>query len=236
MFSLTQINQSINHPALSPSYSSFVMEPPKKKTKANNSASIPSGVQGDNHNGRDDSADDADPDDDENTDDMESPALLPRTRTYIGELVKSAITIQGLHDNPGSGNLILNPEQELDVRQRHVVGTNHVVGLFTTEDTNELAGNVGTPINRSVHTLLNNIQEHITQDLQVIGQFTGEIVNVAQYNWRGVNRGDPIGGILRIRFYTTDADPQGVALHLRDLFPTDGTLRLIIPNQFIDDR
>ena len=31
------------------------------------------------------------------------------------------------------------------------------------------------------------------QELQVIGQFTGEIVNVAQYNGGGFKRGDPIG-------------------------------------------
>ena len=117
--------------------------------------------------------------------------------------------------------------QELDVRQCHVVGANHVVGLYT-ENTNELAGNVGIPFNRSVHSLLNKIQQHITQELQVIGQFTGEIVNVAQYNGRRVKRGDPIGGVLCIRSYTTDADPQGVALHLCELFPKKvGTLYLI---------
>ena len=58
-------------------------------------------------------------------------------------------------------------------------------------------------------------------------------MNVAQYNGRGVKRGDPIGGVLHIRFHTTDADPQGVALHLCELFPTVGTLQLIIPDQFI---
>ena len=41
--------------------------------------------------------------------------------------------------------------------------------------------------------------------------------------------GDPIGGILRIRFFTTDADPHSVALHLRKLFPPVGDLHLVIP-------
>ena len=109
------------------------------------------------------------------------------------------------------------------------MGTNYVVGLYI-ENINELTGNVGTPFNQSVHSLLNNIQQHITQDLQVIIQFTGEIVNMAQYNGRGVKRGDPIGGVLCIRFYMTDADPHSVALHLCELFPTVGTLHLIIPN------
>ena len=133
-----------------------------------------------------------------------------------------------MHDNPGSRNLIQNPEQELDVRQRQVVGTSYVVGLFTM-NTNELAGNVGIPFNRPVHALLKNIFQHITQELQVIGQFTGVISNVAEYNGRGVKMGDPIGGILRIRFYTTDADPHSVALHLRKLFPPVGDLHLVIP-------
>ena len=65
--------------------------PPKKKTKTSDSVSIPSGAQGDSHNGRDDSADDVEPDDDENTDNTDSPAPLPRTRTCVGELVGSTI-------------------------------------------------------------------------------------------------------------------------------------------------
>ena len=44
--------------------------------------------------------------------------------------------------------------------------------------------------------------------------------------------GGPIGGILRIRFYTTDTDPHSVALHLRKLFPLVGDLHLVIPDHF----
>ena len=115
------------------------------------------------------------------------------------------------------------------------MGTNYVVGLYI-ENINELTGNVRIPFNRSVHSLLNNTQQHITQELQVIVQFTGEIVNVAQYNGRGVKRGDPIGGVLRILFYATDADPHGVVSHLRELFQTVGLLHLIISDQFLDER
>ena len=82
---------------------------------------------------------------------------------------------------------------------------------------NELAGNVGIPFNLPIHELLTNIEKHITQEVQVIGKFTGEISNVAKYNGRGVKMGDPIGGILRILLYTTDEDPKSVELHLQKI-------------------
>ena len=114
------------------------------------------------------------------------------------------------------------------------MGKSHVVGLFTM-NTNELAGNVGIPFNVPVHELLTKIEQHITQEVQVIGTFTGLISNVAQYNGSGVKKGDPIGGILRIRFYTSDADHHSVGLHLLKLFPAAGDLELVIPECVIPE-
>ena len=201
--------------------------PPKKKTKTSDSGSVPSGAEGGNHNGRDDSAEDAEHYQDETTDNSDPPAPLPRTRTCVGQLV-GGLTIQGLHVNPGSPALLKNPEQELDVRQRWTIGSSHVVGLFTM-NSNELAGNVGMPFNFPVHELLTNIKMKIKQEVQVIGKFTGDISNVAKFNGQGVKKGDPIGGILRIFFYTTDDDAKSVELHLKKLFPPVGDLQLVQP-------
>ena len=52
---------------------------------------------------------------------------------------------------------------------------------------------------------------------------------MAQFNGKGVKKGDPIGGILRILLYTTDADPKSVELHLQKLFPPVGDLELVPP-------